>query len=408
MVQGDSVILVPYGQTIFDTILKENFESGSIPSGWTIIDGNNDNLKWGVGRSIHLAPLWHPPNYQSKYAFFQGDTNNMMTNNEELVSPPIYTGDVDSGLWLTYSYTWAPQGDGDYRVKMRKKIGNEWGPWVDIKIYSDCALGVEAINLTPYLPADSMQFEWFYKDNSLNEFSGICACDNVVVYYPYAPVNNYGTLTGVGVKFHDLSLTQPRTGWGSVVWHKSTSEDSIGIQIEYKDSAGWHLIPENILPGNMTGFFTHLTVDTVKLTNVDTVIYNTLRLKALFYRGARSSGNPALLDWEIGNLSGYIGVGASSSGAAMSYFVVSPIPFKEHLMIKFTIRNPKSEVSLKIYDVTGRLIKTFSLSTFHTLPATSVEWDGTDNGGKAVPQGIYFVELKTKTSSIVRKIVKIK
>jgi len=99
---------------------------------------------------------------------------------------------------------------------------------------------------------------------------------------------------------------------------------------------------------------------------------------------------------------------------------VYPNPFRNTVSIKFQIPSTKSqtnskseipnksEVSLKIYDATGRLIKTFSLSTLYSLLATSVEWDGKDNNDKIVPQGIYFVRLKTKTFSIMRKIVKIK
>jgi flagellar hook assembly protein FlgD len=46
---------------------------------------------------------------------------------------------------------------------------------------------------------------------------------------------------------------------------------------------------------------------------------------------------------------------------------------------------------LKIYDVTGRLVKNFSLPTSHFSLPTSVVWDGTDDIGRRVPQGVYFV-----------------
>jgi serine protease AprX len=76
---------------------------------------------------------------------------------------------------------------------------------------------------------------------------------------------------------------------------------------------------------------------------------------------------------------------------------ISPNPFKQKAEIKFQIpknseiRNSQSEISVKIYDATGRLVKSFNLSTRYSLLATSVEWDGTDDFGRRLPAGVYFV-----------------
>ncbi len=403
MIQGDSVILVPYGQTIFDTILKEDFEAGGIPPNWTVVDGNSDSLDWTVGRTRYLAPFWHPPNFGSRYAFFAGDTGNTMTNNEELISPSIYTFGITSGLQLIYSYTWLPKDYGDYRLKMRKKIGGSWSSWFDIKVYSETGLGVETINLTSYLPADSIQFDWFYKDNSTPWLSGVCACDNVVLHYPYTPVNNYGAMTGSAVNYHDLSLTYPRNHWGDVVWHKSTVEDSIGIQVEYFDGTHWQLVPDAQLPGNSTGFFGSLVIDTISINSLDTLTYHTLRLKALFYRNVRAPDEPALLAWEIGNLSNYGIEEYKSPRAESPKMEIYPNPFHNKTTIKFEIRNPKSEMSLRIYDASGRLVRQWDYETIRQ--SDKIIWDGSDDAGHQVSAGVYFVRLESEDYKQVEKIL---
>ncbi|MCK4233633.1 beta-galactosidase [candidate division WOR-3 bacterium] len=73
------------------------------------------------------------------------------------------------------------------------------------------------------------------------------------------------------------------------------------------------------------------------------------------------------------------------------------------------VGNQKSEVgkqmSLKIYNVTGRLIKIFPLTTNHYTLTTAVSWDGKNDMGEMVATGIYFCQLQignlTKTKKLI-------
>ncbi|MCK4256698.1 hypothetical protein KAX35_07400, partial [candidate division WOR-3 bacterium] len=49
---------------------------------------------------------------------------------------------------------------------------------------------------------------------------------------------------------------------------------------------------------------------------------------------------------------------------------------------------------LRIYDLSGRLVRTFPLPSSLFSPLKIV-WDGKDAKGNSVPSGIYFYELKT-------------
>ena len=70
-----------------------------------------------------------------------------------------------------------------------------------------------------------------------------------------------------------------------------------------------------------------------------------------------------------------------------------PNPFKIQTAIRYSLPG-ESRVSLKIYSITGRLVKTL-LDQNQTSGIYSVNWDGKDNLGKTVSSGIYFYRLET-------------
>ncbi|RKX69195.1 hypothetical protein DRP53_08960, partial [candidate division WOR-3 bacterium] len=62
----------------------------------------------------------------------------------------------------------------------------------------------------------------------------------------------------------------------------------------------------------------------------------------------------------------------------------------------------KSEdISLRIYDATGRLVKEFILPT----ASTAISWDGRDDSGRKVGSGVYFVRLETGNQKFTRKVL---
>ncbi|MGB9722112.1 MAG: M14 family zinc carboxypeptidase [bacterium] len=124
-------------------------------------------------------------------------------------------------------------------------------------------------------------------------------------------------------------------------------------------------------------------------------------------------------------------------------FLVYPNPFKNHLTIKFEIRNPKSQansnsqfsndnvgqgfslaevvssqypvVSIKIYDISGRLVKSFNhLAANHPprnladggiQPFNRVVWHGDDDLGRRLPSGVYFVRLEVGDYKQIEKVI---
>jgi hypothetical protein len=86
-------------------------------------------------------------------------------------------------------------------------------------------------------------------------------------------------------------------------------------------------------------------------------------------------------------------------------FNISPNIFTKRLSIEFSasIAEP---VSLEIYDISGRLIRFLPINLCNQNKSVkSVCWDGTDNKGKKVSSGIYFVSLRQRHKILVKKVV---
>ena len=65
-----------------------------------------------------------------------------------------------------------------------------------------------------------------------------------------------------------------------------------------------------------------------------------------------------------------------------------PNPFKDQVTIRFSV-GADGPVSLSVYDVGGRLVKSLARSNY-PAGAHSVTWDGTDQAGDDVGAGVYF------------------
>jgi hypothetical protein len=87
---------------------------------------------------------------------------------------------------------------------------------------------------------------------------------------------------------------------------------------------------------------------------------------------------------------------------------ISPNPFKRMANIRYIIydtRYTMHDQKLIIYDVSGRMVKSFNLESGIMNHESIFLWDGTDNTGKRVPQGIYFVRLQGTHLNVTKKAI---
>ena len=80
-----------------------------------------------------------------------------------------------------------------------------------------------------------------------------------------------------------------------------------------------------------------------------------------------------------------------------------PSPFSTQTVIQYAIPSPGSAVRLKVYSVDGRLVRT--LVDGHATPGVhTVNWNGLDNNGRRVANGVYLYQLQTVKGNLDRKV----
>ncbi len=89
---------------------------------------------------------------------------------------------------------------------------------------------------------------------------------------------------------------------------------------------------------------------------------------------------------------------------------ITPNPFRHLVDIRYVVNNygfeyGVSKVDLKIFDVTGRLVKTFARLPLDINLRASVKWDGHDNQGRRLAPGIYFAVLSAGNDVTSNKII---
>jgi hypothetical protein len=106
----------------------------------------------------------------------------------------------------------------------------------------------------------------------------------------------------------------------------------------------------------------------------------------------------------------YHAVGVSEEQGRMYALTLNvyPNPFKQMTDIIFSNLQHAESIELKIYDISGCLIKNLLRPTPYALRPTVVSWDGQDASGKQSPPGVYFCKLETGDKTIIEKICLIK
>jgi hypothetical protein len=87
---------------------------------------------------------------------------------------------------------------------------------------------------------------------------------------------------------------------------------------------------------------------------------------------------------------------------------VSPNPFRNFTNIRYTIHNSGytiQEPRLRIFDVSGRLVKNLGQESVIQNQGSVISWYGDDEAGRRVASGVYFVRLSAAESSTTRKVL---
>ncbi len=118
----------------------------------------------------------------------------------------------------------------------------------------------------------------------------------------------------------------------------------------------------------------------------------------------------------VGNLEGASGYQKNfivSSEAKILYAYNYPNPFTNDTYFTFKLTQIPDELNIKVYTVAGRLIKKFDIKQSDlTIDFNKIYWDGKDEDGDEIANGVYFYKIilkkGDKQENITQKLAKVK
>jgi hypothetical protein len=84
-----------------------------------------------------------------------------------------------------------------------------------------------------------------------------------------------------------------------------------------------------------------------------------------------------------------------------------PNPFNPSTSIEFTLRD-RTRVNLRVYDVSGKLVRTLLNEDRPSGEVHRVTWDGRNDAGETVSSGVYFYRLVASDFTQTKKMVLLK
>lgn len=126
--------------------------------------------------------------------------------------------------------------------------------------------------------------------------------------------------------------------------------------------------------------------------------HHTLQVQANDIHGNKNNGK--LVNFRVG------------TDLSLSFLGNHPNPFRVETVFVYVLTDVAKKVSLKIYTVSGKLLRNISDNTMASPDYHEIVWDGRDEWGNLVANGVYFFKLTAegfdKTRKITGKIAKIR
>ncbi|USN53967.1 MAG: T9SS type A sorting domain-containing protein [Candidatus Nomurabacteria bacterium] len=102
--------------------------------------------------------------------------------------------------------------------------------------------------------------------------------------------------------------------------------------------------------------------------------------------------------------------GPETQAHRLSLSNIQPNPIGQSGLIHFNvpgINGEKSPLTMAIYDVTGRRVRTLVSGEMQSGPQVAI-WDGRDDSGKALANGIYWCQIQCKNNRATKKLAVIR
>jgi hypothetical protein len=189
-------------------------------------------------------------------------------------------------------------------------------------------------------------------------------------------------------------------------------EDWIGksVYIRFRAMTDSYVLEDGFYVDDISPTCYFTTVDTVSSNIMDTLYDFTDHQSGEFYylvRGYNTThgwGDYSCLEKievSVGIAQGDI----AGPSQLMPSLVLLQNPFTNDLHINCIGVIGSKNAHLRIYDAAGRMISDLSSQISNRHDISSVIWDGCDESGKGVSNGVYFVQLETEKTIIVKKTI---
>jgi hypothetical protein len=126
----------------------------------------------------------------------------------------------------------------------------------------------------------------------------------------------------------------------------------------------------------------------------------------VFCGGGYTSGY--IGDHEVFHTGNYTGIaenpGQEGTSSRFGFAPSMPNPTKSYASISYTTTN-SGPVSVRMYDGTGRLVKTLVDRVIEPAGTKTVYWNGKDDAHREIPNGIYFLRLEAEGKVDTHKMI---
>jgi hypothetical protein len=95
--------------------------------------------------------------------------------------------------------------------------------------------------------------------------------------------------------------------------------------------------------------------------------------------------------------------GISNYDKGSAGFSCYPNPFNKQLNIEYTVVNNNENITIEIFDIFGKLVYIFADGP-HNAETYTVQWDGANQHGNPLQNGIYFLRMNTEGQVKIQKI----
>lgn len=334
----------------------------------------------GTVIEFNLSVVSNYCNARFYFSLIVGQKNYFVWNLDPTPTP----GEKIDSILKTLNY------DGDYGTTVPSHLNLYQTLFICLGVYSNRHVitqgSAEAIVITDYLNSGGRVYlegssAWFIDPHYFNG-------------------HNFGSLFGINSTSWSLANLGPIAG--------QIGTFTNGMYFEY-GGENWYM--DNIQPtGNGYAIFRDQDDNYYCAVAHDAGIYRTVGTDfelGLLNDATAPSTRAALLDSIMRFFGSAPGIEENIDPIHQihTYLSVNPNPGHKSVNIAFGLAPSAKNVSLRIFDATGRLVKDLLLPTAYCLLPTSINWSGTDRFDRPVSAGVYFVQLNADCVRKTKKFI---